>query len=435
MLLGAYNAFLIPLRTAFAVYAPLARLRGASREELRGRMGGLAPLTGHPVWIQAASVGEAGIAATLASALARKDPSAPLLVTTTTRTGQATAKRALPAEVAQAFFPLDFRSAVRRAMDAVSPSAVILVETELWPNFLLEAATRRIPVLVVNGRLSDRAFRRCHMASSLFAHVLGAITCACVQTTLDEDRFAALGVPRERIRVTGNMKFATSAPVRDAGAARAALGLAPDVELWVAGSTAEGEEAAVLAAFRGLPESGVRRLLVLAPRRPERFETVAHRLASSGIPWRRRSAHDSRPFAATATGSTPAGSEILLLDTLGELASIYAASTVAFIGGTLAPLGGHNIIEPAACGVAPVFGPHVENVRDVAARLIEAGGAFPVRDGADLARTFARLAADPELRRRAGERAQVLVASQSGALEATLRAIGPYLDAHGRASA
>ena len=427
LLLGAYNAFLIPLRTAFAVYAPLARLRGASTGELRERMGYVRPVSGHPVWIQAASVGEAGIAAALAATLSRERPSVPLLVTTTTRTGQAAAQRALPAQVARAYFPLDFRSSVRRALDAVAPSALVLVETELWPNLVLEAAARRIPVMVVNGRLSDRAFRRYRLASSLFAHALARLSCVCTQTSLDAERFAALGAPRDRIHVTGNIKFATVAPAKDGGATRTALGLPPDVELWVCGSTAEGEEDAAIAAFRALPETGPRRLLVLAPRRPARFDAVASLLASSEIPWSRRSAGRAPSGAA--------GKEILLLDTLGELASLYAAAAVAFVGGTLAARGGHNIIEPAACGVAPVFGPHVENVRDVAARLLEADGAFAVRDAAALTRTFVRLAGDPELRRRAGERARALVASQSGALEATLREIRPYLDMQGRARA
>src|SRR5262249_24760961 len=228
-------------------------------------MGYVSPLTGHPVWIQAASVGEAGIATALAAALTRERPSVPLLVTTTTRTGQAAAQRALPTQVARAYFPLDFRSSVRRALDAVAPSALVLVETELWPNLVLESTARRIPVVIVNGRLSDRAFRRYRLASSLFASALSRLSCACVQTAMDAERFAALGVPPERIHVTGNIKFATGAPARDAAAARAALGLPCDVEVWVCGSTAEGEEDAGLAAFRALPEAGPRRLLVLAP--------------------------------------------------------------------------------------------------------------------------------------------------------------------------
>lgn len=473
MLLGAYNGFLIPLRAGYAAYAILARLRGVPPVELRERLGGLAPVHGHPVWIQAASVGETGIAAALARALRQEHPSLPLLVTSTTRTGHAAAARALPETVHRAYFPLDFRPAVRRAMDAVRPSALVLVETELWPNLFLEAAARGIPVLVVNGRISDRAFRRYRLAASLFRRALSHLALACVQTPLDHDRFAALGVSPQRIRVTGNIKFAAEAPARDGDAARAALGTAPGVELWVAGSTAEGEEEAVLAAFRDLPRDGVRRTLVLAPRRPERFEAVARGLASSGMRWRRRSeggtgsgaagggpaslasgnpAGRASGHPATSAGGNPAtpasgnpaspasgndddAREVVLLDTLGELASLYAGATAAFVGGTLVPVGGHNIIEPASVGVAPVFGPHVQNVRDVAARLVEAGGAFPVQDGAELARTFARLASDPQLRRRTGENARAVVASQAGALEATLREIRPFLAPSGRATA
>ena len=205
LLRGAYNATLIVLRTAYSFYAPWARLRGGSEAELRERLGRFEPLSGHPVWIQAASVGEAGIAATVASGLLREETALPVLVTTTTRTGRAAAERALPAGVARRYFPLDFPSSVRRALDAVVPRALILVETELWPNLLMEASARGIPVMVVNGRLSDRAFRRYRLARSLFSRALSRLSCVCVQTPLDAERYASLGVPRDRIRVTGNI--------------------------------------------------------------------------------------------------------------------------------------------------------------------------------------------------------------------------------------
>jgi 3-deoxy-D-manno-octulosonic-acid transferase len=447
LLLGAYNGLLMPLRALYPLYALVVGSRRERPAEVRQRLGRLEPAGERPLWIQAASVGETGVAATVAKALLRDQPSLPILVTTTTRTGQDAAARALPASVARGFFPLDFPGAVRRALETVRPSALLLVETELWPNLLIEAATRRVPILIVNGRLSDRAFRRYRLAAPLFARALEGVRIACVQSPLDAERFARLGLAEAKIRVTGNVKFAASAERHDGSAMREAVGAGPSDEVWVAGSTAEGEEEAVLTAFRALPANGVRRVLVLAPRRPERFEDVGRLLASTGLAWRRRSEPDgsavARPAARegipgsglAAIGADGEATRAVLLDTMGELSPLYAAATVAFVGGTLAPIGGHNVIEPAASGVAPVFGPHIQNVRDVAARLLEAGGAFQVQDAAGLASTFARLAADPELRGRAGESARGVVEANAGALEATLREIRPFLTSSGRRSA
>jgi 3-deoxy-D-manno-octulosonic-acid transferase len=255
---------------------------------------------------------------------------------------------------------------------------------------------------------------------------------ACLQTPLDAERFVRLGLPRERIRVTGNLKFAASAAATacDPHPILSTLGVGAEDELWVAGSTAEGEEAAILDAFAHLPPPvRGRRLLVIAPRHAERFEAAAKIAAASGLSWVRRSHDPSGERSSRAAGHRPpeGGARVILLDTLGELPLLYAAATVAFVGGSLVPVGGHNIIEPAANGVAPVFGPHIQNFREAAALLLEAGGAFQVWNAGELKDLFARLASDETLRRNSGERAKKVVLENSGSLDATIREILPYL--------
>jgi len=351
------------------------------------------------------------------------------------------------------------------------------VETELWPNLLRSAGKRGIPVLIANGRISDRTLGRYRLVRDLVRQATDAVRLACVQSPLDAERFAAIGLPADRIRVTANIKFSRGVrPAADGEAGRVladAIGAAPGDEIWIGGSTAEGEETALLAAFDSLPlRCAGRRLLVLAPRRPERFDRVAEILSKRGGAWRRRSRQVAglaaappspdlvsapaaglrldaassagrpercvsdtrrsvpRPAAlrsnAGSSGPGP-GSEVVLLDTLGELPLLYASATVAFVGGSLAPIGGHNLVEPAAHGVAPIFGPHIANARDVAARLLEAGGAFQIADAPGLAFLFKRLAEDPTMRARAGERARRVVEEGSGALDRTVVELLPFL--------
>jgi len=521
VLFAAYNGILIPLRAAFPLYSLLARLRGVETAEIRERIGWIEPEAGFPLWIQAASVGEVGVAASLIAALGREVPGLRVCLTTTTRTGQTLARRLLGSRARFGYFPLDFPVSARRTMTALSPSVLLLVETEIWPNLLVEARRREVPILIVNGRLSDRAFRYYRLAAPLFARAMRCVSLGCLQTPLDAERFARIGLPPERIRVTGNVKFASSAaaPGGDPGPILGALGVEEGDELWVAGSTAEGEEEAVLAAFESLPPPlRGRRILVIAPRHPARFEVAARMLAASRLPWGRRSetamgettreGAERRPAGAGAGGAVGTGNSVgghgpgsvdreagdagpdaramfaggadrgggpggrtpgegagdlvrdvetdgrrpgdsrgteprvahgggpsreagsarvVLLDTLGELPSLYAAAAVAFVGGSLAPVGGHNIIEPAASGLAPVFGPHVQNFRDAAARLLEAGGAFQVRNPGELKDLFGRLAADKALRQDSGEKARRVVLDNAGSLEATVREILPYL--------
>lgn len=431
MLLILYNGLLLPLRTLAPLYALIARARGASPDEIeqrfalegRGAHGAVSlpeplPDSERPLWMQAASVGEVGVAAILITALERARPGLRFHLTTTTRTGQSVARRSLEGRARLGFFPLDFRGAVRRTLDRIRPAALLLVETELWPNLILEAARREIPILLANGRLSDRAFRRYRLAAPLLAESLRSLRIACLQTELDRDRFVRLGLPPERARITGNLKFAAPVAVDDPSSLLAALRI-DGREIWLAGSTAEGEEDIVIRAFLSASREAPQRVLVLAPRRPERFDAVAKILERSGVSFIRRSS----PMTA------PSAPRIVLLDSLGELSALYRAATVAFIGGTLAPIGGHNIIEPAAHGLAPIFGPHIENVREVASRLLEVGGAFQVSDERGLVDLFQRLGTQPETRLTAGHNARDLVQRSARALDDTVREILPFLQA------
>ena len=297
-----YNVFLIPFRAIYPFYALVSRIAGRDPLEFRQRLGHLEVETDSPVWIQASSVGEVGVAAGLIGALGRERPSLGVLLTTMTRTGQAQARRLESERVGVAYLPLDFPGPVRRALETIRPPALILVETEIWPNLLAAAARCGVPVVIVNGRISDRSVRRYRFAAPLLRQALGTVRLACVQTDLDAGRFRALGMDPERIRVTGNMKFSLEpvAEKRDAAASRperaARLELGPSDELWIGGSTAEGEEDAVIAAFEGLPPlPNGRRVLLLAPRRPERFEDVASKLASKGVRWARWSRLPKQP--------------------------------------------------------------------------------------------------------------------------------------------
>jgi 3-deoxy-D-manno-octulosonic-acid transferase len=440
-----YNVFLIPLRAVYPFYALMGRLAGRDPAEFRQRLGHLDIATDSPVWIQASSVGEVGVAAGLIGALRRERPGLGILLTTMTRTGQAQARRLESERVRVAYIPLDFAGSVRRALETVRPPALILVETEIWPNLLAAADRCGVPVVIVNGRISDGSVGRYRFAAPLLRRALGSVRLACVQTDLDARRFKALGVDPDCIRVTGNMKFSLDATVEKQDAAsgqdarRARLGLGAGDELWIGGSTAEGEEDAVIAAFEALPPlPGGRRVLLLAPRRPERFEDVASKLASRGGRWARWSrlpkTGPEQTTAPTSAQVSPQPSEIVLLDTMGELAAMYALATVAFVGGSLAPIGGHNVLEPAAQGVAPVFGPNVQNFRDAASRLLEAGAAFQARDAGDLKRIFLELASDPARREEAGAAARRVIQENSGALAKTMQEILPCLPGSGSAA-
>jgi 3-deoxy-D-manno-octulosonic-acid transferase len=390
---------------------------------------GASPPPRRPLWIHAVSVGEAGVAATLAAALPADEP---LLVTTVTPTGQQRARKLLAGRAAVAYLPFDLGFAVSRFLRRFEPRALVLVEGDYWPLVLRRARRRGLAVVVVNGRVGDRSFRRLRRLRRLgLGRLLDALFAPVgrfgVQTDEDRRRLAALGVGGERVTVTGNLKFETPEPPPLPRLEARLAELAGGRPLLVAGSTMAGEEERVLDAFRAAGGGGAA-LLVLAPRHPERCDEVARLLDRQG--WRavRRSRLGD---AGEGGGEGGPEADVVLLDTLGELASLYRRAAAAFIGGTLVPTGGHNPLEAARFGVPVAVGPSMDNFRDMAARFAGAGAWEQVPDAAALGRLLRRWLDDPENARRVGERARALVEENRGALERTLDLVRPLLAEQG----
>jgi 3-deoxy-D-manno-octulosonic-acid transferase len=356
------------------------------------------------VWVHAVSVGETMAVEPLVEELRRRFPQRKVLVSTTTRTGQELARLRF-GEDAVFYFPLDFAFACRRVLAAIQPSLVVIAETEIWPNFLREAHRAGASVVFVNGRLSDRSFKGYRRLRALLRPVLAQVDLFLMQSEEDARRMRELGAPSERVQVGGNLKFDLPPPSPSkflSELERVAQG-APIV---VAGSTLAGEEKQVLDAMRTAEGvKGKRAVLVLAPRHPERFDEVARLLETRRVKFLRRnqlSQADSRP-------------EVVLLDTLGELAGIYAAATVAFVGGSLVKGGGHNPIEPALWGKPVLFGPSMENFRVIAENLLEAGAAFRVNSSEAFGVLLATLLSDREACKRAGAAGRAVVEKERGA--------------------
>ncbi|TLZ45773.1 MAG: 3-deoxy-D-manno-octulosonic acid transferase [Gammaproteobacteria bacterium] len=377
----------------------------------------LAPLG---VWMHAVSVGEVQACAPLVSALARRHPHLPLTVTTFTPTGAARA-RALFGDSAQVrYLPYDTPGAVRRFFARVEPRLAVIFETELWPNLYRECGRRRVPLVLASARVSERSVGRYRRLGALFRATLSEARVVAAQGAGDADRFRALGADPASTHVTGNLKFDFDLPpgTLERGA-RLREQYAPQRPLWVAGSTHGGaEEQAIIEAQRRVHAAHPGALLVIAPRHPQRFAEVAGTLARAGMRYARRS---EAPAAAPDC-------EVLLLDTLGELLDFYAAADLAFVGGSLAPVGGHNLLEPAALGLPILTGPYNTNSEEIAQLLIARGAAEVVRDAAGLRARVSALLADPAARARMGAAGRACVDSNRGALDKLLALIEPLLD-------
>jgi 3-deoxy-D-manno-octulosonic-acid transferase len=391
-------------------------------DNFRERFGFGARLAPHGVWLHAVSVGEVQACAPLVSALARRHPGVPLTVTTFTPTGAARA-RALFGNLAQVrYVPYDLPGAVRRFFRRVQPRLAVIFETELWPNLYRECGRRRIPLVLASARISARSAGRYQRLGTLFRETLARTVLVAAQGAGDAERFRALGADPASTHVTGNIKFDFELPPDIAArGARLRAQYADGRPLWVAGSTHGGiEEQAVLEAQRRVRTQHPGALLVLAPRHPPRFDEVAQALHASGVSFVRRSA-----AAATVTS---AACEVLLLDSLGELLDFYAAADVAFVGGSLVTVGGHNLLEPAALGVPILTGPHYHNSEEIARLLIARGAAQVVHDGAELGGRVSALLADAAERERMGAAGRASVDSNRGALAKLLALIEPLLE-------
>lgn len=390
------------------------RVRGKRRPAFRERLArDLPAVAPGGLWLHAVSVGEVEIARRLVRELAAVDAGLPILVTATTATGLELARRTLAEAATVIPCPIDLPGAVGRVFDAARPRALIVIETELWPEMLHQAGRRGIPAAVVNARLSDGSFRRYRRVRALLGPLLEPIRLVLARTESDAGRFAALGVPRDAIRVLGNIKYDLEpdpTPLPWAGALEVAAGDRPVV---VAGSTMEGEEATVLDAASNLEAADLPILLVLAPRHPERFDAVADLVTDRGLALIRRS-----------TGEPPSPeTSVYLLDTIGELARAYRSAAVAFVGGSFAPTGGHNPLEPAVWEVPVLSGPHVHNFLEVFDEMTAVGAARLVADGDELGAVLAEWLAAPGSAAAAGAAGRAVVEANRGAASRTAAAL------------
>jgi 3-deoxy-D-manno-octulosonic-acid transferase len=419
-----YGTYTAVLAAAVVGYAPVAVTRRLVRGvplNLRERLGLVRhePPAQRCGWIHAVSVGEAIAAAPLLEALRRAWPALPLVVSTVTETGARVVRERFAGLARHRYFPLDFPGAVRRVIASIQPAFFVCMETELWPNTLRALAARGVPSMIANGRLSDRSFRNYRLVRGAMRAVLADVTVFAMQSAEDARRVIALGAPAERVVVTGNLKHE---PLPDpAGAAdlwHRLLGLSAGQPVWIAGSTHRGEDEAVLEAHRRALAKHPGLALVLAPRHPERVGEVMALAARGGFAAVRRS---ELPIRGSA------GTPVIVLDTVGELAQLYSIADVVFVGGSLVPLGGHNMLEPALRGKPVLFGPHTANFREAAAILTADGGGHVVADAGELAGEVARLLDDADLRAQRGAAARDAAASRHGAGRATLELVARYL--------
>jgi 3-deoxy-D-manno-octulosonic-acid transferase len=376
-------------------------------------------LPARSIWLHAVSLGEVSAAAAVVRELRARHPGVPFVLTTATPTGRARATELFGADVDVRFLPYDTPGSVARFLARVRPRIAVIMETELWPNLLHACADRGIPVAVASARLTSRSVARYRRLGRLFTDAVARTALVAAQTEEDARRFIAIGADPARTHVTGNVKFdgQPGAAVLERGRALRAdyLGARP---VWVAGSTHAGEEEALVTAHAELTRTLPDALLVMVPRHPQRFDAVAGMLARHGARFERRS----------RAPSVQAASQVLLVDTMGELTALYAAADLAFVGGSLVPIGGHNLLEPAALGAPVITGPYNANSAGIAAQLIAAGGAVEVSDSARLVGALRGLFADPAERTRMGGRAREFVERHKGSLARLLALIEPLLE-------
>jgi 3-deoxy-D-manno-octulosonic-acid transferase len=400
---------------------------GKYRAGLSERLGFVPPRLRHQakagsVWIHAVSVGEVLAVSHLADELKKSAPQRPLFVSTTTATGQKLARERFGEDYVF-FMPLDFGLAVRAYLDLLRPSLLVLAETEFWPNLLHLARKRGAPIAIVNARVSDRSFPRYRRFRRLFARVLAEVDLFLAQTEEDARRLREIGAAIDRVQVSGNLKFdvrsASGSPFQED--LRRILG--KDSMVIVCGSTAEGEEELLLQAFQEVLRRFPSVVMVLAPRHPERFDKVANLVIAKGIALTRRSSLT----ATTDLAASSLSGGVFLLDSVGELASVYALAGVAFVGGSLlAGVGGHNILEPAQHGVPVLAGPYTANFREIVG-IFERGEGIKIVTAENLSGGLLRLLADGQERRRLGEKARQLFLDNTGATDRTLQALQTLL--------
>lgn len=420
-----YDILLFLSALVLIPYYLLRGLRhGKVRHGIRERLGffspgRLAPLAGKKVlWVHAVSVGETRAAIPFVRALKKAYPDRAVILSNVTETGQAIAREIREVDLCL-FFPFDFSWVVRRVLDRIKPELIAIVETEIWPNFVRLAQTRGIPVVLVNGRISDRSFPRYLLAQRFLQPVLARFAAFCMQSEADARRIKAMGADSEQVTVTGNLKFDMQTAVPDPAAVariKEQFRLPTEAPVWVAGSTHAGEEQALADVYQRLLDERQELALVLVPRHPERCRAVAEMLASRGLSFVLRSAVRDldRPLRP---------GEVLLVDSIGEMLKFYAVADLIFVGGSLVKVGGHNVLEASLLKKPVLFGPHMHNFKEIARLLLAAEGGLRVADGRDLLVQCRQLLLDPYRRRVMGLNGFALLECNAGATDRTLEVV------------
>ena len=422
--------YLLLVYLAAPIVVAMEAWKAIWQPEYRGRLGQrLGYVVPQPaagcLWVHAVSVGEVQAAAALIRALRQSYPAIPVVITTVTPTGAQRARALFGDAVRHYYLPYDLPGSVRRFLDRIQPQVAIILETEIWPTLYHELGGRGIPLVMASARVSTRSVDRYRRMASLFRETLSHGIQIGAQTAADADRFRAIGAPADRVRVTGNVKFDMEIPEASIAAGRdfrARCAAARPV--WIAGSTHEGEEEAMLAAHAIVRARHPGALLILVPRHPQRFEAVRALLRRSGV-----------DFAQRSAGEEPtAGQPVFLVDTLGDLQTFYAASDVAFVAGSLVPVGGHSLLEPAVLGLPMLSGPHTQNAQDVAELFEQSGALRIVRSKEELAQRVADWFDDPARARADGASGQQAVAQNRGAVNRLVAMVAPLLSPPAAAS-
>ena len=382
----------------------------------------LSPIAGRPViWLHAVSVGEVIAARPLLKSLRNAYPGHALVVTCTTETGKTTAA-GFPEVDLCLYFPFDFLPSVRAILGALRPRIIIVMETEIWPNFCREAARWDIPLLLANGRISDRSFPRYLKFSWFFRPALRCFSSICMQSETGRERIAAIGADPRIVTVSGNLK--NDIPSRQVAEEerkqlRSRYGIPAEACVLTAGSTRDGEEQYLISAYRELSAEINDLFLILVPRHPVRVGEISALLDSAGMHYQRRTAH--------ADGRMQQCGEVLLVDTVGEMMNLYALSDIAYVGGSLVTFGGHNLLEPASVGVPSIFGPHMENFREIEGLILQYGAGIQIHSPEKMADTWRTMISSAELRRIVGQNGLKVLRDNGGATERHMEVISGYV--------
>lgn len=403
-------------------------LKRSPKNLLRERLGSFPELSlKSPVWVHAASVGEVLCSHPLLKRIKMEMPDCEILLTTMTSTGYETARKLISEANRILFFPIDHPFIIRRGIQKINPRLLLLAETELWPNLLQICGKKKIPVVLFNGRISEKSFKGYLFLKSFFKKCLANIRLFLMQTEEDRNRIIEIGAPPDRTTVVGNIKFdqpSSTIESESTAALSASLCLLGNEPIFIAGSTHPGEEEILIRVFKRLKENYPSLTFLLAPRHLDRLEDVEKILKTEGLPWKRRTSLHPQDQKGPP--------EVILLDTMGELMKLYRLGTVVFIGGSMVSIGGHNPLEPLLFKKCVLFGPYMFNFLEISRRLIAEKGALLVKDQEDLYDQLNRLLSDEKARREIGEKGFQFLQKHRGATERIFEKIRPFLLGHQR---